>query len=47
MAKEYPLLIGHCDRGHKRLRGINDVAHFIMKYGKYGDVNILQKNTIQ
>ncbi len=40
MAKEYPLLIGHCYRGHKRLRSINDVADFIMKHGKYGDVNI-------
>ena len=27
------MLIGHCDRGHKRLRSINDVADFIMKHG--------------
>ena len=44
MAKEYPLLIGHCYRGHKRLRSINDVADFIMKHGKYGGVNVTFEN---
>lgn len=44
MAKEYPLLVGHCDRGHKRLRSVNDVADFIIKHGKYGDVNVTFEN---
>ena len=40
MAKEYPLLIGHSDRGNKRLHNIDEVSDFICKHGVDGDVSI-------
>lgn len=33
-------LVGHAVDGNRNLRSINDVAKFIMWYGKYGDVEI-------
>ncbi len=40
MAKEYPLLIGHSDRGNKRLHNKEEVADFICKHGLEGDLLI-------
>ena len=40
MAKEYPLIVDHFDRGNKLLHNVNEVVDFIIRHGQYGDVTV-------
>lgn len=40
MVKEYSMLIGYADNVVSELHNLNEVADFIIKYGKHTDITI-------